>query len=97
MAEHEKTHQILINEELQYSLWDADMKIPLGWKHAFGPDGKETCLGYVNKYWTDMRPKSLRDAMDKMEKNKPKAKKLEAKPKAKAAAKPKAKAKSKKD
>lgn len=59
-------HQVLINHEEQYSLWPAHKKIPGGWKNVFGPSDKESCLAYVREVWTDMRPKSLRDAMDKM-------------------------------
>ena len=62
-------HQVLINDEEQYSLWPADKKIPLGWRHVFGPDKKEACLDYVKKNWTVMRPKSLREAMKKNEEN----------------------------
>lgn len=61
-------YQVLINMEEQYSLWLAEKKIPLGWKHVFGPDTKEACLAYVNQVWTDMRPKSLREQMEKNEK-----------------------------
>lgn len=64
--QQEELHQVLVNDEEQYSLWPADKEIPLGWKHSFGPDKKEACLAFVNKVWTDMRPKSLRDEMDKI-------------------------------
>nr|WP_314121584.1 MbtH family NRPS accessory protein [uncultured Brevundimonas sp.] len=54
---------VLINEEQQYSLWPADKTIPAGW-NTVGPKGaKSDCLQYVEEHWTDMRPKSLRDAM----------------------------------
>lgn len=62
-------HQVLVNDEEQYSLWPADKKIPLGWKHSFGPADKEACLTYVREVWVDMRPKSLREKMDKDKKN----------------------------
>lgn len=55
---------ILINDEEQYSLWPAFRDIPAGWK-ATGPKGKRReCLDWIDKNWTDMRPKSLRDAME---------------------------------
>lgn len=55
---------ILINDEEQYSLWPAFRDIPSGWK-ATGPKGKRReCLDWIDKNWTDMRPKSLRDAME---------------------------------
>lgn len=68
-SKEQNLHQVLINDEEQYSLWPADKEIPLGWKHVFGPKDKEACLAYVREVWTDMRPKSLREQMEK-EKNK---------------------------
>lgn len=54
---------VLVNDELQYSLWMADVDIPAGWRQV-GPTGdKETCLAFVREVWTDMRPLSLQRAM----------------------------------
>jgi MbtH protein len=57
------TFFVLINDEEQYSLWPAFAEIPNGWRIVFGEDGRAECLEYVEKQWTDMRPKSLRLAM----------------------------------
>ena len=55
---------VLINDEQQYSLWPAFRDIPAGWR-ATGPKGtRRECLDWIDKNWTDMRPKSLRDAME---------------------------------
>jgi uncharacterized protein YbdZ (MbtH family) len=55
---------VLINDEQQYSLWPAFRDIPAGWR-ATGPKGRRReCLDWIDKNWTDMRPKSLRDAME---------------------------------
>ncbi|MGB9122291.1 MAG: MbtH family protein [Candidatus Angelobacter sp.] len=55
---------VLINDEEQYSLWPAFRDIPAGWR-ATGPKGKRReCLDWIDKNWTDMRPKSLKDAME---------------------------------
>jgi MbtH protein len=54
---------VLINEEEQYSLWPAFAETPNGWRIVFGEDSHAECLDYVEKKWTDMRPKSLRLAM----------------------------------
>jgi uncharacterized protein YbdZ (MbtH family) len=55
---------VLINDEQQHSLWPAFRDIPAGWR-ATGPKGKRReCLDWIDKNWTDMRPKSLRDAME---------------------------------
>jgi MbtH protein len=55
---------VLVNDELQYSLWPAFREIPPGWK-SVGPRGKrDECLEYIEKNWTDMRPKSLVEKMN---------------------------------
>lgn len=60
----ETEYQVLINNEEQYSLWLANQAVPLGWNSVFGPADKAACLDYVKTNWTDMRPKSLREAME---------------------------------
>ncbi|NNH75066.1 MbtH family protein [Nocardia uniformis] len=54
---------VLVNEEAQYSLWPVFAAIPGGWAIARGPAQRETCLEYVESHWTDMRPRSLVEAM----------------------------------
>ncbi len=60
-------HIVLINHEEQYSLWRADMDIPDGWHQCWGPDTKDACMAWVDKVWTEMRPLSLRKAMEEDE------------------------------
>jgi MbtH protein len=56
-------YQVLVNDEEQYSLWPADHEVPAGWR----PDGtvgtKQECSDHVDRVWTDMRPRSLREQM----------------------------------
>jgi MbtH protein len=60
---------VLVNAEGQYSLWRTFKAIPPGWT-AVGPRGNRTeCLAYVEKNWTDMRPKSLIERMNQNSKN----------------------------
>lgn len=54
---------VLVNAEQQYSLWPAFAAVPDGWTVTAGPDGRQNCLDYIEQNWTDMRPKSLADAM----------------------------------
>ncbi|WP_370422124.1 MbtH family protein [Streptomyces sp. QH1-20] len=54
---------VLVNDENQHSLWPAFAEIPAGWTAAFGADTRAACLEYVEQNWTDMRPKSLVEAM----------------------------------
>ncbi|MFC5741360.1 MbtH family protein [Dyella tabacisoli] len=53
------TFLVLVNDEKQHSLWPQFAEIPAGWKTMFGPEQRQACLDYVEKYWTDMRPASL--------------------------------------
>jgi MbtH protein len=56
--------QVVMNDEEQYSIWPTDRDLPLGW-HAVGKRGtKQECLAHVEEVWTDMRPLSLRKAME---------------------------------
>jgi MbtH protein len=62
------TFYVLINGEEQYSLWPTFARVPDGWRVVHGDDGRtgrQECLDYVDEHWTDMRPKSLRDAMER--------------------------------
>lgn len=54
---------VLVNEENQHSLWPTFAEVPAGWRTVFGPDGRQSCLDYVEQSWTDMRPASLIAAM----------------------------------
>ena len=57
-------YQVLRNDEDQYSLWPADLEVPAGW-YQVGKEGtKDECSTYVDEVWTDMRPLSLRKAME---------------------------------
>jgi MbtH protein len=56
---------VLVNAEKQYSLWPSFREIPGGWNRV-GPQGdRKDCLEWIEKNWTDMRPKSLVDQMNK--------------------------------
>lgn len=57
------TFYVLVNDEDQHSLWPTSATVPAGWRIVFGADTRANCLSYVEDTWTDMRPKSLREAM----------------------------------
>jgi MbtH protein len=58
-----RTYNVVVNHEEQYSIWLADAAIPAGWR-AVGKTGqKAECLAYIAEVWTDMRPLSLRKQM----------------------------------
>ena len=57
------TFYVLVNDEEQHSLWPTFADVPAGWRVVFGGEARSACLEYVEREWTDMRPKSLRGAM----------------------------------
>jgi MbtH protein len=62
--EDTREYEVLVNAEEQYSLWLAGQAVPNGWRQV-GPRGKkQVCLDYVKEVWTDMRPLSVRKAME---------------------------------
>ncbi|TCP53631.1 MbtH protein [Tamaricihabitans halophyticus] len=54
---------VLVNAENQHSLWPSFAEVPAGWSQVFGVESREACLNYVERNWTDMRPRSLVEAM----------------------------------
>lgn len=55
----EGSYLVLVNDEGQHSLWPVFAEVPGGWSAAHGPDTRDACLAYVERTWTDLRPKSL--------------------------------------
>ncbi len=55
---------VLINDEGQHSLWPVFAAVPDGWQVIYGEDGRQECLDFIEKSWTDMRPNSLIKAME---------------------------------
>ena len=60
----ETTYVVVCNDEEQYSIWAADLALPAGWHEAGFTGPKDDCLAHIDEVWTDMRPRSLRLAMD---------------------------------
>jgi len=62
--EDTQIYKVVVNHEEQYSIWPADRELPLGWTETGKPGSKTECLDYIKEVWTDMRPLSLRKAME---------------------------------
>lgn len=60
----EETYQVVLNDEEQYSIWPADRELPSGWRAEGMVGPKSDCLAHIDQVWTDMRPLSLRRAME---------------------------------
>ncbi len=66
MSANETTSErylVVVNDEEQYSIWPEGRDLPAGWR-AEGTSGtREACLDHIEKIWTDMRPRSLREKL----------------------------------
>ena len=65
VREDNTIYKVVVNHEEQYSIWSADRDNPNGWSDAGKSGPKEECLAFIKEVWTDMRPLSLRKAMEK--------------------------------
>jgi MbtH protein len=57
--DEDASYFVLINDEGQHSLWPVFADVPAGWEIIFRGDKRQACLDFIEKNWTDMRPKSL--------------------------------------
>lgn len=55
---------VLVNDEGQHSLWPSFADVPAGWTAVHGEETRESCLEYIETHWTDLRPRSLIEAME---------------------------------
>jgi len=58
------TFLVLVNDENQHSLWPAFVEVPAGWQVAHPEASRQACLDYIEANWTDLRSRSLIQAMD---------------------------------
>lgn len=64
----DEVYTVVVNDEDQYSIWRGEEdSIPAGWRPGGKTGTKEECLAYIEEVWTDMRPRSLREAMAEAE------------------------------
>jgi MbtH protein len=63
-TEHADEYRVVLNNEEQYSIWPMGEELPAGWRDAGFQGAREQCLAHIDEVWTDMRPLSLRLAMD---------------------------------
>jgi MbtH protein len=57
-------YTVVVNREEQYSIWPAELKLPMGWREAGKRGSEDECLDYIKGVWTDMQPLSLRVRMN---------------------------------
>ncbi|WP_089156236.1 MbtH family protein [Micromonospora sp. NBS 11-29] len=58
------TFLVLVNDEGQYSLWPSFAEVPAGWTVRVPATDRQSALDRIAEMWTDMRPRSLVEAMD---------------------------------
>ncbi|SDM58221.1 MbtH family protein [Allokutzneria albata] len=58
------TYHVLVNDENQHSLWPTFAEVPAGWRVVLADSTRRACLDHIEENWTDMRPKSLVEAME---------------------------------
>lgn len=53
---------VVRNDEEQYSIWRTSLDVPAGWHVVGGPRTEDDAIAWIDREWTDMRPKSVRTA-----------------------------------
>ena len=57
-------YAVVLNDEEQYSIWPVGRDLPAGWRQSGFSGQKEECLAHIDEVWTDIRPLSLRRAIE---------------------------------
>ncbi len=57
-------YAVVRNDEEQYSIWPVGRDLPAGWRKNGFSGQKEDCLAHIDEVWTDIRPLSLRRAIE---------------------------------
>lgn len=50
---------VVINHELQYSVWPQERPLPQGWRAEGFSGERAACLAHIANVWKDIRPISL--------------------------------------
>lgn len=58
------TYAVVLNDEEQYSIWPVGRDLPAGWRQSGYSGPKDECLAHIDEVWTDIRPLSLRRAIE---------------------------------
>jgi MbtH protein len=57
------TFYVLVNDEGQHCVWPTFAEVPAGWTVTLAEGPRDAALAYIESNWTDMRPRSLREAV----------------------------------
>ena len=64
MTVSEIRYRVVVNDEEQYSVWPEDRPEPEGWRAVGVAGSKQECLDHIERVWTDMRPRSVREEQE---------------------------------
>ena len=56
--------KVVLNDEDQYSIWPVSRANPAGWRDEGTTGSRDKCLAHIERVWTDMRPRSVRERME---------------------------------
>jgi MbtH protein len=62
----EGRYLVLVNDEGQQSLWPVFAEVPAGWQIALPESSHEESIAWIEEHWTDMRPRSVAEATDRV-------------------------------
>ncbi|MBO2447077.1 MbtH family NRPS accessory protein [Actinomadura barringtoniae] len=60
----QRIYTVVRNDEEQYSVWPTGRSVPRGWAEVGVTGTKAECLDHIRVVWTDLRPRSVREAME---------------------------------
>lgn len=64
MDTNDDVYAVVLNDEEQYSIWPVGRDLPAGWRRSGFTGPKDECLAHIDVVWTDIRPLSLRRALE---------------------------------
>jgi len=56
---------VVVNDEEQYSIWPTALPIPAGWATEGTTGSEPECIERIESIWPDIRPKSLRESIER--------------------------------
>jgi len=60
MQSTQDLYVVVVNDELQHSIWPAGRELPDGWRSGEFEGPRAQCLAHIEREWPDMRPLSVR-------------------------------------
>jgi MbtH protein len=63
----ETRYRVVVNDEEQHSIWPVGRDNPPGWADEGFAGDKDACLAHIAEVWTDITPRSVREALARQE------------------------------